>query len=82
MEQPGGRSGPYGGRQAAALAPHMGKWVALSSPTEVLVAADTPQEVLSWLSHHGQRASYGMFRVPSGPGEESGIASNPNANPH
>jgi hypothetical protein len=60
----------------------MGKWVALSSPTEVLVAADTPQEVLSWLSRHGQRAGYGMFRVPSTPGEESGIASNLNANPH
>jgi hypothetical protein len=59
----------------------MGKWVALSSPTDVLVAADTPQEVLSWLSIHGQRASYGMFRVPT-PQEELGIVSNPKANPH
>jgi hypothetical protein len=82
MERPEGRSGPYGGRQAAALAPHMGKWVALSSPTQVLVAADTPQEVLSWLSQNGQRASYGMFKVPAAPHEESGIASDRNANPH
>jgi hypothetical protein len=82
MEQPGGRSGPYGGRQAAALAPHIGKWVALSSPTEVLVAADTPADVLSWLQRNGETASYGMFRVPSSPDEELGIASNPNENPH
>ena len=65
MEHDGLRAGPHGGRQAAALAPHVGKWVALSSPTEVLVAADSPQEVLSWLSLHGVRATYGMFRVPA-----------------
>src|SRR5438034_4411685 len=41
---------PYGGRQAAALEPYMGKWVALAGPLEVLVAADTPQEVLAWLA--------------------------------
>src|SRR6266571_5801325 len=55
---------PHGGKQAAALAPFVGQWVALASPTQVLVAADTPQEILSWLSQHGRRASYGMFRVP------------------
>jgi hypothetical protein len=55
---------PYGGRQAEALAPYVGKWVALGEPTEVLVAADTPQEVLAWLSKHGRRTS-GMFRVPA-----------------
>src|SRR2546421_6421616 len=27
---------PHGGRQAAALAPYAGRWVALSAPTEVL----------------------------------------------
>lgn len=50
-------------RQAAALEPYRGKWVALGEPTEVLVAADDPREVLAWLSRHGRRSS-GMFRVP------------------
>jgi hypothetical protein len=59
-----GRLGPHGGQQAAALAPFVGKWVALASPTEVLVAADDPLEVLAWLARHERRASYGMFRVP------------------
>jgi hypothetical protein len=54
---------PFGGRQAEALAPFKGKWVALGRPTEVLVAADTPQEVLAWLARHEQRST-GMFRVP------------------
>ena len=55
---------PYGGRQAAALAPYIGKWVALGEPTEVLVAADSPQEVLAWLAKHGRDTS-GIFRVPA-----------------
>ncbi|TMJ94821.1 MAG: hypothetical protein E6G67_08545 [Actinobacteria bacterium] len=67
-------SGPYGGRQAAALAPFVGKWVALDSPTEVLVAADTPQEVLGWLARHERRARYGMFRVPETMREAEGLA--------
>src|SRR5437762_10611891 len=44
------RDWPHGGRQAAALAPYMGKWVALGGPLEVLVAAETPQEVVAWLA--------------------------------
>jgi hypothetical protein len=57
--------GPHGGRQAEALRPFVGKWVALGeTPWEVLVAAATPQEVLAWLARHGRRASGGMFRVP------------------
>jgi len=52
----------------------MGKWVALASPTDVLVAADTPQEVLRWLARHRRRATYGMFRVPSSTAEAEGIA--------
>jgi hypothetical protein len=56
---------PHGGRQAEALRPFIGKWVALGDrPWEVLVAADTPQDVLAWLARHGRRASGGMFRVP------------------
>jgi hypothetical protein len=56
--------GPYGGRQAAALAPFVGQWVALNTPTRVLVAADDPHEVLAWLARHNRRAPYGMLRVP------------------
>ena len=72
--KPGARSGPHHGRQAAALAPHIGKWVALAGPTEVLVAAKTPQEVLAWLAKHERRAPYGMFRVPEAAAEAEGAA--------
>jgi hypothetical protein len=58
------RDWPYGGRQAAALEPYMGKWVAMAGPLEVLVAADTPQEVVAWVTKHKRKAAYGMFRVP------------------
>jgi len=61
------------GSQAAALEPFVGKWVALASPTHVLVAADTPEEVLAWLKRNGRRASYGMFRVPASTGEAEGL---------
>lgn len=73
VEDPDGGS-PHGGRQAAALAPFVGKWVALAGPTEVLVAAETPQEVLAWLARHERRAPYGMFRVPASPDEAEGLA--------
>jgi hypothetical protein len=65
--------GPHHGRQAAALRPYVGQWVALAGPTEVLVAADTPQDVLAWLSRHGLRAT-GMFRVPEDLEEAEGVA--------
>jgi hypothetical protein len=67
-------SGPHGGRQADALAPYAGKWVALACPTEILVAAETPQEVLAWLARHERRASYGMFRVPQNVSDAEGLA--------
>jgi hypothetical protein len=57
--------GPYGGRQAEALRPYIGKWVALGDPCEVLVAADTPEEIVAWLTRHGRIAKGGMFRVPA-----------------
>jgi hypothetical protein len=66
--------GPRGGRQAEALRPYIGKWVALAGPTDVLVAADSPQEVLAWLARHERRAPYGMFRVPVSPAEAEGAA--------
>lgn len=58
--------------QAEALRPYIGQWVALAGPTEVLVAADTPQEVLAWLARHERKASYGMFRVPASMAEAEG----------
>jgi hypothetical protein len=66
--------GPHGGRQAELLAPYVGQWVALAGPTELLVAADTPQEVLAWLNQHERRAGYGMFRVPATVAEAEGAA--------
>jgi hypothetical protein len=45
-------------KQADALRPHIGKWVALAGPTEVLVAAESPQEVLAWLARHERSAPY------------------------
>lgn len=71
---PAAGEGPHGGAQAEVLTPYVGKWVALESPTEVLVAADTPQEVLGWLARHNRRAGYGMFRVPSSAREAEGVA--------
>lgn len=65
---------PHGGRQAGALRPYIGKWVALAGPTDVLVAADSPQAVLGWLAQHERRASYGMFRVPASTSEAEGVA--------
>ncbi len=69
----GAGTGPHGGRQAEVLRPYVGQWVALGAPLEVLVAADTPQEVISWLARHGKRAT-GMFRVPSSEAEAGGLA--------
>ena len=68
----GTADGPHGGRQARALEPYIGKWVALASPTDVLVAADTPEEVVAWLSRHERRADYGIFRVPAHTWEAEG----------
>ena len=65
--------GPHGGRQAAALRPFVGKWVAMSGPTDVLVAADTPEEVLAWMARHQCEASFGMFRVPSSDADATGV---------
>jgi hypothetical protein len=46
----------------------------LSTPTDVLVAAETPQEVLGWLAQHRRRADYGMFRLPLDAAEAGGAA--------
>jgi hypothetical protein len=65
---------PQRGEQADALRPYVGRWVALAGPTDVLVAADTPQEILAWLARHERRAQYGMFRVPTSLPEAEGVA--------
>jgi hypothetical protein len=71
---PGGAAqestGTPGRRQplAEALRPFIGQWVAVRGE-EVLVAASSPAEVVSWLAQHQQRAQ-SMFRVP---GAESAI---------
>ncbi len=65
-----GRPGPHGGAEAAALKPFVGMWVAQKG-IEVMVAADTPEEVLAWLERHDQYAD-GMFRVPIEPWEAEG----------
>jgi hypothetical protein len=62
------------GEQAVSLEPFVGSWVALASPTDVLVAADTPEEVLAWLKRNRRHASYGMFRVPASAREAEGLA--------
>jgi len=53
----------HGSSRAEALRPFVGRWVAIRGE-DVLVAADTPTEVVSWLNQYGQRAD-SMFRVPA-----------------
>lgn len=48
---------------ADALRPHVGRWVAVRG-REVLVAADSPEDVLSWLERHNLEAD-SLFRVPA-----------------
>lgn len=48
--------------------------VALADPTDVLVPADSQQEVLAWLATHERRAPYGMFRVPASLDDAEGLA--------
>lgn len=66
-------AGTRTGRQAAALEPYIGKWVALGEPDEVLVAAETPHELVAWLARHEMKAT-GMFRVPRTLSEAEGLA--------
>ena len=65
--------GPHGGRGADALRPYIGQWVATRGHEEVLVAADTPREVVGWLARHGVRAD-SMFRVPESDAAAAGAA--------
>jgi len=57
---------------AEALRPFIGQWVAVRGE-EVLVAADSPAEVVSWLAQHHQQAQ-SMFRVPTAESAIGGAA--------
>ncbi len=57
---------------AETLEPFIGQWVATKGP-EVLVAADDPRTVVSWLAEHRQQAD-SMFRVPADEFQASGLA--------
>ena len=71
-EAAGGGGGPADAADAVeALRPFIGKWIAVRGD-EVLVAADGPQEVVSWLARFGQTAD-SMFRVPDGEGAAGGL---------
>jgi hypothetical protein len=62
----------HGGEQAEALRPFVGRWVATRG-ADVLVAADTPTQVVAWLNQYGQRAD-SMFRVPADEPSAGGAA--------
>lgn len=55
-----------------ALRPYIGQWVAVQDQ-EVLVAAETAAEVVSWLARHERRAD-SLFRVPEGDHSIGGAA--------
>jgi len=64
-----GRKAPS---RADALRPYIGQWVATAGG-EVLVAAETPAEVVGWLAEHGQTAE-SMFRIPENDEAAGGVA--------
>ncbi len=65
------RGGPHGGREAGALAPYIGQWVAQRG-LEVLIADPDPTAVVRWLRQHNLAAD-AVFRVP-GDAAEAGSA--------
>jgi hypothetical protein len=67
-------SGPFDGRQAAALRPYIGKWVALGAPDEVLASAENPDDLVRKLRNQDLHAPGGIFRVPTSPQETEGAA--------
>jgi hypothetical protein len=57
---------------AEALRPFIGQWVAVRGD-DVLVAAGSPKEVVSWLARHQQQAQ-SVFRVPESEQSAGGVA--------
>ncbi|MGH8898662.1 MAG: hypothetical protein ACRDZ4_17000 [Egibacteraceae bacterium] len=64
---------PHGGREAEALLPYRGRWVAKRG-LEVLVSADTPQQVMAWLAQHDVKGAV-VFGVPESQREAEGAMS-------
>jgi hypothetical protein len=64
--------GAHGNSRAESLRPFVGRWVATRG-ADVLVAADTPTQVVAWLNQYGQRAD-SMFRVPADQESAGGAA--------
>ena len=60
------------GALADRLRPLAGNWVAIRDD-DVLHAAESPQELVGWLSRHGQKAD-SMFRVPDDELAATGLA--------
>lgn len=54
------------------LRPFIGRWVAIKDD-DVLYAARTPQQLVGWLSKHGQKAD-SVFRVPEDELAATGLA--------
>lgn len=54
------------------LRPLVGQWVAVVDD-EVVHAADTPQQLVGWLTRHGQKAD-SVFRVPEDDVAATGLA--------
>jgi hypothetical protein len=75
---PGAVTGPsraVGGSMrpsAETLEPFIGQWVATRG-SEVLVAAEDPRTVVSWLAEHHRQAD-SMFRVPADEFQANGLA--------
>ena len=65
-------STPDGERLADRLRALAGRWVAIKDD-DILHAADTPQQLVSWLGEHGQRAD-SVFRVPEDELAATGLA--------
>jgi len=59
-------------RLADRLRPLAGKWVAIKDD-DVMHASESPQELVGWLSRHGQKAD-SMFRVPDDELATTGLA--------
>jgi hypothetical protein len=66
------RPGPADERLAERLRPLSGQWVAIRGD-DILSAAATPQELVSWLGQHRQKAD-SMFRVPEDELAATGLA--------
>lgn len=59
----------YRSQEAENLRPYIGRWVAVDG-IEVVVAADSPEDVYQWLVRHDRTGS--IFRVPVDPSADIG----------